>query len=577
MPMKFTRVLAGCVTAAIVLADRVGAQCQSEVLLPPDSAQSDRFGSSVSVDGSWAVVGKPGDSEIEIGSGAAYVYSRVGSLWVFAQKLKATVPTDGAYFGASVAISGDVLVVGAPHDPGTGIYDSGAVHVFERSGSTWTETGKLVANDAVQGMEFGTAVDVDGTRVIVGVPQVGPGGSLSGSAYVCEQAGSVWQQTEKLVPDDPEFGAAFGWSVSVSGDRIAVGCIAKDGPAGTAQGAAYAFEYQAGAWAQTQELFAPDGVSGGASFGLSVCASGDRMLVGALKRAQALAGAGVVYAYAYQGGGWVQTQEFWPDDSHHEQEFGNSIGLSGSLASGTFALIGAAGDDDAAGTASGSAYVYRLEGSTWIQVGKLLAANGATGDLFGVAVGISGDAAFVGACQADDACPTQPTCNSGAVYSFRTASTAVQYGHCPSGAPCGNTDTHGGCRNSTGRGAILAAAGSGSVTTDDLLMETTHCPPGKLTLLYMGGGQVHVPFADGFRDVSGGGMGVFRFGGQAADAQGRAMRGPGLVAQSHGFNNPNGHIQAGQTWNFQVWYRDTVGPCGGRTNYTNGVQVAFTP
>ena len=55
------------------------------------------------------------------------------------------------------------------------------------------------------------------------------------------------------------------------------------------------------------------------------------------------------------------------------------------------------------------------------------------------------------------------------------------------------------------------------------------------------------------------------------------MRGPGLVGQSQGFHNANGHIHAGQTWDFQVWYRDTAGPCHGLTNYSNGVQVAFTP
>lgn len=569
--MDSVRGLFACSTVALALASRVEAQCQSQVLLPADTSASDRFGKSVASGPDWAAVGKPGDAEIQPASGAAYVYARAGSAWSFAQKLKASGVADGAAFGASIAISGDVLVVGAPHDPGPGIYDSGAVYVFELIQSTWTETAKLVADDAVQGMEFGTSVAVDGARVVVGVPQVGPAGSFSGSAYVFDRSGAVWSQTQKLVPDDPEFGAGFGWSVAVTGDRIVAGCIAKDGPAGGAQGAIYAFEDQGGGWVETQRIFAADGVSGGASFGQSVCASGNLLLVGALKRAQATAGAGVVYAYAYSGG-WTPTQEFWPDDTHHDQEFGNALGLAGDLA-----IVGAAGDDDAAGSASGSAYAYRLQGSTWVQIGKLSATDAAAADIFGVGVSISGGEAFVGASQADDACPSQPTCDSGAAYVFELAPTATQYGHCPGNAPCGNTDRHGGCRNSTGQGAILAAAGSGSVAGDDLRMEVAHCPPGKLTLLFMGGGQVQVPFADGIRDVSGGGIGVFRFGGQSADAQGRAVRGPGLVAQSHGFPNANGHIQAGQTWNFQVWYRDVTGPCGGRTNYSNGVQVVFTP
>jgi hypothetical protein len=229
------------------------------------------------------------------------------------------------------------------------------------------------------------------------------------------------------------------------------------------------------------------------------------------------------------------------------------------------------------GSDAGAAYDYRISSGGGIQAGKLLAADAAPADVFGVGVAVSGDTALIGAPGVDDACSNDPNCESGAAYIFALAPTAVQYGHCPSGAPCNNTEPHGGCRNSTGKGAILAACGSGSVSTDDLQLEVTQCPPNKLTLLYMGGGQVHVPFGDGFRDVSGGGLGVFRFGGLAADATGRAMRGPGLVAQSQGFHGSNGHIQTGQTWNFQVWYRDTTGPCGQGTNYSNGVQVAFTP
>ncbi|HKC25740.1 MAG TPA: hypothetical protein VKF32_13410, partial [Thermoanaerobaculia bacterium] len=173
-------------------------------------------------------------------------------------------------------------------------------------------------------------------------------------------------------------------------------------------------------------------------------------------------------------------------------------------------------------------------------------------------------------------CTNNPNCDSGAAYIFQLALTATQYGHCPSGAPCNNTDIHGGCVNSTGQGAILAACGTGSVTTDDLQIEVTHCPANKSTLLFMGGIQVNAPFADGIRVVGGGAPGIYRFGIIQSDANGMAMRGPGLVAQSQGFHS-NGRIQAGQVWNFQVWYRDLAGPCGHLTNYSNGVQVAFSP
>jgi hypothetical protein len=554
------------------IAGGVRAQCQRQELFPPDMAQDDVFGNSVAIDGDWAIVGKPGDSEIQPVSGAAYLFNRVGSTWVQVQKLKASTPESGAYFGVCVAISGDVIVVGAIHDTGPGLpFDEGAAYVFERGQSGWAQSAKLVASDAVQNMEFGSAVAVDGARALIGVPDVGPAGSLSGSAYVFDRVGTVWTQMGKLVPSDSEVGAAFGWSVSVSGDRLAVGALGKDGVAGNSQGAAYMFENQLSGWVQTQELFAPDGVSGGGSFGESVRMSGDRMLIGAAKRAQAINNPGVVYAYTHDNTGWVQTQEFWPDDVHHDLGFGYALSISGSVS-----LIGAGGDNDAAGMDSGSAYVYVLQGSNWIQSGKLMARNASLGDIFGASLALSGSVALVGAPDVDEACPSLITCNSGAAYVFEIAPTATQYGHCSSGAPCNNSDNHGGCSNSTGQGAILAACGSGSVTTDDLQIELTHCPPHKSTLLFMGGAQVNAPFADGIRVVGGGAPGIYRFGIVQSDATGEAMRGPGLVSQSQAFHS-NGRIQAGEVWNFQVWYRDPAGPCGHLSNYSNGVQVAFTP
>ena len=153
----------------------------------------------------------------------------------------------------------------------------------------------------------------------------------------------------------------------------------------------------------------------------------------------------------------------------------------------------------------------------------------------------------------------------------------MQYGSCRLVAPCSNYDLHGGCQNSTGQGAIIAACGSGSISADDLRLEGTRCPANKLTLLFMGPAQSQVIFSNGVRVVGPQNpTGIYRFGGAAADAQGRVLRGPGLVAYSQGFP-PLGRIQSGQSWNFEYWYRDPNGPCGSNTNFSNGVKVAFGP
>jgi hypothetical protein len=94
--------------------------------------------------------------------------------------------------------------------------------------------------------------------------------------------------------------------------------------------------------------------------------------------------------------------------------------------------------------------------------------------------------------------------------------------------------------------------------------------------MFMGGTQVMVPFGDGVRSVGSGAGGMYRFAIQQADILGMISRGPGLVALSQQFP-PAGHIAPGQTWNFELWYRDPQGPCGGLTNFSNSVQVAFFP
>ena len=133
--------------------------------------------------------------------------------------------------------------------------------------------------------------------------------------------------------------------------------------------------------------------------------------------------------------------------------------------------------------AAGVAYHFRYSGSSWIQHGKILGLDSSDGDNFGISVALSGNTALIGAWGDDDACPDNVGCNSGSAYLFELAPSAIQYGSCPTGAPCNNWDRHGGCRNSTGQGAIMAACGSGSIATDDLRLEMTHCPPNKLTPL----------------------------------------------------------------------------------------------
>jgi hypothetical protein len=149
------------------------------------------------------------------------------------------------------------------------------------------------------------------------------------------------------------------------------------------------------------------------------------------------------------------------------------------------------------------------------------------------------------------------------------------YCFCPSGGICSNPSPDAGCANSTGTGALLSrAAGSTSVSSDDLVLATNQLPANKLGLAFMGGAPKNLPFHDGRLCVGPGAAGIFRYPLQSSGPSGAMALGPGIVAQSQIFP-PSVRIQPGSTWFFQSWYRDPAGPCGTGSNLSNAARVTF--
>jgi hypothetical protein len=342
-----------------------------------------------------------------------------------------------------------------------------------------------------------------------------------------------------------------------------------DGPAGGSQGAAYVFEYNGIQWSQVAKLSASDpnpssGFSGaiGLGAGLALIGSGGHRHAG-------VPGSGAVYVFERIGGVWQETQEFLQHASANGLIFGNGVRLEGDLA-----LIGAARDPNTI-AGRGAAYVFRRETVGWKEIARLTANDANNSDVFGSNLALDGESAVAGVPARDDLCPTILACDSGAVYTFEFCPDARQFGWCISGAPCANPDKNAGCVNSTGVGATLGAAGSSSVVFDELRLEARKLQPDKSALLFMGAGVGQAPLGDGLRVVTPGTRGLHRFGVLQSDAEGAALR-TNIISHSQSFP-PAGRIQAGSTWNFQVWYRDPAGPCGSGANLTNAVEVLFRP
>jgi hypothetical protein len=182
----------------------------------------------------------------------------------------------------------------------------------------------------------------------------------------------------------------FGEAVAISGDFAIVGAFGDDGIS-ESSGAAYILAYNGSSWTQTQKLIATDSASL-SKFGQSVAISGDYAIVGAYGDDGNGASSGAAYIFHYNGTSWVELQKITANDGASWNKFGQSVAISGDAA-----IIGAYGDNDK-GESAGAAYIFHFDGNNWGQSQKLTAFDTSAWDQFGHSVALSGDFAIIGAC-----------------------------------------------------------------------------------------------------------------------------------------------------------------------------------
>jgi len=341
---------------------------QSAKLIASDKTAGDRFGYSVAIHGDTVVVGA---SEADPGgtnaAGAAYVFVKPVGGWSgnLTQSAKLTASDKGLddHFGNSVAISGDTIVVGAAYSDFGAYRETGAVYIFARPGGGWsgnlTQSAQLTASDKGQFDHFGRSVAIDNATVVVGAFTADPSGSFdAGAAYVFVKPGGGWSgnltQNAKLTAADKGANDLFGSSVAISGDAVLVGAVDAD-PGGLVDaGAVFVFVKPGGGWSgnltQNAKLTAADKVAGD-EFGSPLAISGDTAVVGG--------GAGAVYVFVKQGGGWsaglTQSAKLVAPEKAQVDSFGWSVAISGVIIA-----VGAVTADTGGKVDAGAAYVFDL-------------------------------------------------------------------------------------------------------------------------------------------------------------------------------------------------------------------------
>jgi FG-GAP repeat len=428
---------------------------QQAKLLASDGEDFDLFGLSVAVSGDTAVVGANRDDDKGTDAGAVYVFVRSGTTWT--QQAKLTAADGGAFdnFGTSVAVSGNTALVGSMFDSDV-VSGGGSAYVFVRSGTTWTQQAKLLAADGQVSDQLGISVALEGDTAVVGTVDDDDNGERSGSAYVFVRSGTTWTQQAKLLAADGVEFDQFAISVAVSADTAVVGAYGRDDN-GRSSGAAYVFVRSGTAWTQQTKLLAGDGAEID-EFGISVGVSGNTILVGAIFNDEKGGDSGAAYVFVRDGTSWTQQAKLSAGDGVESDNFGVAVALLGDTA-----LVGAFNDSDR-GAASGSAYVFTRSGTSWTQQAKLTAADGASGDLLGISVALSGDTALVGALGDDDLGSSSgstyvytpapaPNNNGGAC----TTDAECTSGFCTDGVCC-NTACGGGASNDCQACSVAAGA-----------------------------------------------------------------------------------------------------------------------
>ncbi|MDB4347911.1 FG-GAP repeat protein, partial [bacterium] len=385
---------------------------QQAILHASDAQTNDWFGYDVGIDGDTLIVGARAEDTGATNAGALYVFTRSGTTWSQQAKLTASDPDTSHYFGSVAAISGDTIIVGVQsHDGDSSTQSSGgAAYIFTRSGTTWSQQAKIHNTGNATNDKFGNSVDIEGDTVVVGKWQ---GSSNKGAAYIFTRSGTTWSQSKYLTASDGASNDYFGKTVRISGGTVAIHAQMANNT-DTSAGAVYVFTGSGSTWTQQQKLVASD-ADDWDMFGAGLGIDGDTIIAGAYGEATGGTNAGAAYVFTRSGTTWSQQQKIVSSDLQAGDKFGLQVDISGDEA------IVAAQEEDTGGSNAGAAYIFTRSGTTWSQQQKLVAPSAAADDYFGISVAIDSDTVVVGAYKKDIGVTSEfpsGVANAGAAYVF---------------------------------------------------------------------------------------------------------------------------------------------------------------
>ncbi len=548
-------VIAAAVLAA--LSHDASGQCEVDRIGLPVPTQTGVLGWSVAIEGDLAVIGAIGTDDAcpmdpNCNSGTALVYRRVGGVWGFEAALTASDGGPADQFGQNCSISGDRILVGAHFD------GPGSAYVFAYNGTAWVEEQKLLGSDSLDLFHFGHSVSLDGDTALIGCMRDNFAGPETGSAFIFERIAGVWTETAKLTASDPAERDRFGRSCDLQGGTAVIGAHLHDGAAAD-EGAAYVYERDdAGTpndpsddtWPQTAKLVSSQPLAE-ALFARAVGVDGNTCVIGSSQDTGATVNSGAVYIFERDASGaWLESQILSTPDGEDADRFGESVAIDGNRI-----VAGVPGDDDVADRA-GAAYQIERIAAGWTVTTKFTSSEVDPSAALGteMTVDVSGSSAVFGS-----PFGSLDIALGGSAY-------LVDLDGCLGDFYCAVT------ANSTGSEGLAELVGSTLVESNTLSFEVSSLPTNAF-------GYLLVSADPGFAMFPGGSVGNLCLSGAIGryvsalfntGATGTASTAIDLTA----LPSPTGNFAAaaGDELYFQAWHRDSMGGMA-TSNFSQAIRV----
>lgn len=294
-----------------------GAWIQQTKLVPTDLASNDYFGAAVALTDNYAFVSATQQTSNQ---GVVYIFQRTDEIWTETDKITASDIQNNDKFGSSLAASDTQLLVGAPEADS----DAGAVYIFKNINGSWFEQTKLVASDRTDGDYFGAALALSGDLAAVGAyleEDFETTAAGAGAVYIFEQTSNIWFERDKISGTETD---SLGISVAFYNDQLLAGATGDD------TGAILVYEYDGMDWNETDAI-RPTDASIGDGFGSSLAVSSDKLMVGTPEQNTGETASGAAYLYEYSGAAWTLAIKYTPSSPSADLQFGAQVALSDEL------------------------------------------------------------------------------------------------------------------------------------------------------------------------------------------------------------------------------------------------------